>query len=972
MPDLPSGTVTFLFTDLQGHEELWARDPSKKAAYLQHYAAIIQDAIEASGGYSYKISGGSSQAAFSTAPQALQAALAAQLASRNEKPGDTEDTGPFQGNALSVRMALHTGMTEERGDDYFGPLLNRAARLLSAGHGGQILLTQATAELVRDNLPEDVALQDLGEHHLKDLTRPERVYQIVTPGIRSDFPPLKTLEGRPNNLPLQPTIFVGRAKEVDEARELLSREDVWLLTLTGPGGIGKTRMALQVAAESLEEFSDGVFFVNLAPLADSRLVIPTIAYTLGLREAGGQPIADTLQGYLRDREMLLVLDNFEHVMDAAVDLSVLLSTAVKVKVLCTSRAPLRIRGERDFPVPPLSVPDPAHLPSLDRLTQYEAVSLFVERALAVKADFQVTNENAPAVAEICVRLDGLPLAIELAAARVRLFPPEALLARLSQRLKVLTGGARDLPARQQTLRNTIEWSYDLLEEGEKQLFRRMAVFQGGRTFEALEEVCNYDNNLQVDLLDGVESLVLKSLLQPELAAGQESEGAGTGPSQGGEPRFFMLETINEYARERLEESGEAQALARQHALSFMRLAEEVEPNLTGAMQQQALSTLAAEHDNLRAALQWAKGQARAGRCAESIEIGLRIAGALWRFWMVRGYFSEGREHLSALLRLEADYASRTEKEPLREPQHQPGKSTESDAETGAKAYRAKALHGEATLAWQQGDYAAARSLLTESLALQRQIGNKKGIANAVNNLGGIAYEQGDYPTARSLYEESLVLQRELGNKWAIAGSFGNLGLVALQQGDSSEARTLQETSLALHRELGDKRGIGIALSNLGLVLIEQGDYDGARSLYEESLTSRREIGDKAGVSSALNHLGLVALLQGDYPAAQSLYEESLKLRREMGDKRGIAMSLVGWSAVAVAADQVERGSVVLGAVEILLETLGAAMDKDDRMLYERAVASGWAQLGETVFEKLRVQGRAMSMDQALNHALENN
>ena len=483
-------------------------------------------------------------------------------------------------------MALHTGSAEERGGDYFGPPLNRIARLLSAGHGGQILLSSATKELVRDALPEGSSLRDLGERRLKDLFRPERVFQLISPELPGSYPPLNTLEARINNLPAQPTPLIGRERELGEVGDLLRTEGVRVLTLTGAGGIGKTRLGLQLGAELLDEFEDGVFFVALAPITDPALVPSAIAEALGVVEAADQPLEEALKDYLRTKELLVLLDNFEQVLGGAPLVGKLLSACPRLKVLATSRSVLRVYGEQEYPVPPLELPSPGRLPAIDKLSQYEALRLFIERAKAARPQFSVTDENAPAVAEICARLDGLPLAIELAAARIKLLTPAAMLERLGSRLKLLGGGARDLPERQRTLRGTIEWSFALLEEGEQVLFGRLAVFSGGRTLEAIEAVCEAEGDLPMDALEGVSSLLDKSLLRQE-------EGPG------GEPRFVMLETIHEYAREKLQASGEAEEVRRLHAEYFLAVAEEAEQGLWESEQGGWLDRLEAEHDNMR-------------------------------------------------------------------------------------------------------------------------------------------------------------------------------------------------------------------------------------------------------------------------------------------------------------------------------------------------------------------------------------
>src|SRR5215211_9308724 len=530
-------------------------------ASMARHDELLRGVMESSGGFVFKTIGDAFCVAFPSAPHALEAALAAQRALLSEA---REQTGP-----LRTRMALHTGSAEERAGDYFGAPVNRIARLLSAGHGGQILLSSATKELVRDALPEGASLRDLGERRLKDLFRPERVFQLLSPELPTTFPPLKTLDARTNNLPSQPTPLIGRERELGGVRELMRTEGVRVLTLTGPGGIGKTRLGLQVGAELLDEFEDGVFFVALATITEPALVPSAIAEALGVVEAADQPLEESLKGYLRPKELLLLMDNFEQVLGGAPLVGELLSACPELKVLATSRSVLRVYGEQEYPVPPLELPRPGGgLPAMEALSQYESVRLFIERAKAAKPDFEVTNESAPAVAEICVRLDGLPLAIELAAARIKMLPPRAMLQRLTSRLKLLTGGARDLPERQRTLRATIEWSHALLDEGEQLLFARLAVFSGGRTLEAIEAVCDTRGDLPIGAFEGVSSLLDKSLLRQE-----------EGPE--GEPRFVMLETVHEFAREKLGQSAEAEEIKRVHAQYFLTLAEEAYPELRG-------------------------------------------------------------------------------------------------------------------------------------------------------------------------------------------------------------------------------------------------------------------------------------------------------------------------------------------------------------------------------------------------------
>jgi predicted ATPase/class 3 adenylate cyclase/Tfp pilus assembly protein PilF len=941
MSNLPTGTVTFMFTDIEGSTKRWEHDPQQMRAALTRHDAILRAAIEEQGGYVFKTVGDAFCAAFPTPHDALAAALSTQRA-LNKEIWD-----PAIGE-VRVRMALHLGVAQVQDGDYFGQPVNRVARLLSAGHGGQMLLSDPTYDLVRDNLPAGITLNDLGEHRLKDLIRPERIFQVVASGLPTEFPPLKSLDNRPNNLPLQPTPLVGREKELAAIEKLLRREDVRLLTLTGPGGTGKTRLGLQAGADLLEELTDGVWFVELAALTDHNLVISTVAQTLGVKEGAGQPLIDTLKAYLKEKRMLLVLDNFEQVSDAAPQVAQLLAGCPNLKVLVTSRVSLRVRSEHEYAVPPLGLPPAGargamHLP-FEQLTQYEAVRLFIERAQAVKADFEVTNENAPAVAEICVRLDGLPLAIELAASRIKMLSPQALLSRLSNRLKVLTGGARDLSARQQTLRGAIDWSYDLLDEGHKQLFRRMAVFQGGRTLDALEAVCNYDGELRVDLFEGVETLLSNSLIQ-------QREGLD------GEPRFWMLETIHEYAREKLQNSPEGESLRKEHALYFTALVERAEPHLVGSDTLEWLNRLEDEHDNMRAAIE-------ATELSGDIPANLRLCVALYRFWHGRSHWSEGkarleaslskaqtstdiidsqllaRAHLAAarLMMNQYDYSQATphvetslalfnavdDKAGIADALRTKGVilSAQGDSvparelsegslaifrELGDKRSAALVLRDLALIARGLGDNKLARAYLEQALAIQREIGDRLGMSYTLHNLGFSAHAEGEYPLAMSLYEQSLQIAREAGNKWDIFWNVYQMGYVAIEQEDYERAEVLLEENLALSSELGSKGLVAAALGSMGYLEMERGNYAKARSLVEQSLESERSIGNKADVALELETLGWIAYFEGNHAEAEDHFMESIRLFEGIGAAYRVVASLVGLASLALVPTQGQDG-----------------------------------------------------------------
>jgi predicted ATPase/class 3 adenylate cyclase len=917
MTDLPTGTVTFLFTDIEGSTRLWESYPEALSLALSRHDEILRAVIEASEGSVVKSTGDGVHAVFSTATQALEAALEAQRALLRE---DWAETGP-----LRVRMALHTGAaTEERDGDYYGPAVNRAARLLSAAHGGQVLLSSATQELVRDTLPAGAGLRDLGERRLKDLFRPERVYQLAAADLPSEFPPLRTLEGRPNNLPLQPTPLIGREREVEEICWRLRSTEVRVLTLTGPGGTGKTRVSVQAASELTDEYEDGVFFVALAATADPSLVVPTVARTLGLIEASNQPPEEILKGYLRDRHMLLVLDNFEQVLEAAPLIDEVLYTAPSVNVLVTSRTPLRLYGEHEFPIPPLSLPQSEAMPSAEHLADFGAIKLFVERVRAVKPEFSLTKENARAVAEICERLDGLPLAIELAAARAKLLPPQALLSRLGNRLKLLTGGARNMPERQRTLRNTIEWSYEMLNDGEMTLFARLAVFSGGGTLEAIEAVCDAEGDLPVDTLEGVSSLLDKSLLRQ-------------GGEQVDEPRFEMLETIHEFAQEKLAESAHAEAVERVHAEYFLALAELAEPRLWGPEDAIWLERLEQEHDNMRAALSWALDQ-------EEVDLALRLGAALRWFWNMGGYYGEGRSWLETTLAQEG------------------GASPQP---------RVKALEGLAWLANQQGDLDRAEVIAEDGLrlSLEAKLGDVV-VADFQNVLGDAARQRGDYERAAELLEESLTLHRKSRDVSGVAWSLGNLAIVSTDRGNYERAKRLYEEGLALSRGLGGAELLGSYLISLGYEYLLEGDPKRARELNEEAVALYRRRGRKDTLHIALDNLGWSALIKGDLERSEALFEESLVLCRDLGDKFGGSESLDGFACAAGAKGEAERAARLFGAAEALREASGYRQATRARALREPYLTAARSRIGEARWTTAWENGCSMTFQDAIAYALE--
>jgi predicted ATPase/class 3 adenylate cyclase len=918
MTDLPTGTVTFLFTDIEGSTRLWESYPEAISEALARHDQILRAVIEANDGRVVKTTGDGVHAAFSTATDALEATLEAQRALIREEWA--EKIG-----LLRVRMALHTGVaTDVRDGDYYGSPVNRAARLLSAGHGGQILLSLPTQELVRDRLPPDVHLRDLGERRLKDLSRPERIYQLAAPDLPSEFPPLKAPERYPSSLPLQPTPLIGREREVEEVCRRLRATEVRVLTLTGPGGTGKTRVSVQAAAELTDEYEDGVFFVALAAIADPSLVVPTVARTLGLIEAGNQPPEELLKGYLRDRHILLVLDNFEQVLEAAPLMDEVLHSAPGVKALVTSRTPLRLYGEHELPIPPLSLPEADATPSAEHLADFGAIRLFLDRIRAVNPQFSLTEENVRAVAEICERLDGLPLAIELAAARAKLLPPQALLSRLGNRLKLLTGGARNLPERQRTLRNTIEWSYEMLDGGEKTLFARLAVFSGGGTLEAIEAVCDAEGDLPVDTLEGVSSLLDKSLLRQE--AEREDE-----------PRFGMLETIREFALEKLGESAHAETVERVHAEFYLDLAEQAEPRLWGPQDAIWLERLEQEHDNMRAALSWALAH-------EEVDLALRLGAALRWFWNMGGYYGEGRSWLEATLAKEG------------------GASPQA---------RAKALEGLAWLANQQGDLDRAEAIAEVGLrlSLEAELGDLIA-ADFQNVLGDAARQRGDYERAAELLEESLTLHRKSEDVRGLAWSLGNLAIVSTDYGNYEQAKRLYEEGLALSRGLGGAELLGAYLISLGYEYLLEGDPKRARKLNEEAVALYRRRGRKGNLQVALDNLGWSALIDGDHERSEALFEEGLMLCRDLGDKLNGSESMEGFACAAAARGEAEQAARLLGAAEALREAAGYQQPTRARSLREPYLTAARSRMGEGRWTSAWETGRSMTFEDAIAYALE--
>jgi predicted ATPase/class 3 adenylate cyclase len=804
--DAPSGLVAFLFTDIEGSSRLEQRVGTAAYARLRaRHRTILRAALARHGGIEQGTEGDSFFVVFADAGEALAAAIEAQRALSAEPwPDDSP---------IRVRMGLHAGQAYLSDGDYVGIEINRAARIESAAHGGQIVVSDAVSALLADRLVADVRLADLGTHRLKDF-EPFRLHQVVAAGLPSEFPPLRSLESRIDTLPRQLTSFLGRTAEVAGVNELLRSSR--LLTLTGPGGTGKTRLAIAAAGAALDDFRDGAAWVGLAPINDAELVPIAIAKGLSVRDEGFVDLLDAVADRIGTSELLLVLDNFEHVIGAAPFVAGLLGRCPSLTVLVTSRAVLHLAGEREYPVPPLAVPDTAHLPPPDDLARMESIELFVERAQAVRPDFALTADNAASIAQICARLDGLPLAIELAAARISILTPSAIASRLEQSLGLLAGGARDLPARQQTLRGAIAWSYDLLEPVEQVYFRGLSVYAGGWSLENAEAVCDPDRSLGVDVLGALGSLVDKSLVRRSDTAGEE-------------PRFRMLQVIREYGLERLQEAGEFTACNDRHLAVFARLAERAEPELTGPEARMWLDRLEVDHDNIRAALRWAL-------TAGHVETGLLFAGRLWRFWHLRGYLGEGLAMIDELLASPAGEG------------HSPG--------------RAKALNGAGGLAYWKNDFATARSRYEEQLTLNRDLGDRAGLAEAHYNLGFLAAIPGDHDEAVRQYEAALTLWRETGDEAGIGGVLLGLALVQYLQRDFERADATAIEAIDHARRTGDSYREASALGIRIRTAIALGRLEVARETGGQALQMFAESGDPTGVAMLLDDMGVLTLREG--------------------------------------------------------------------------------------------------------------
>jgi len=1002
----PEGQITFLFTDIEGSTKLSQQFPDKLPAALEKHHSILINEIESNNGFIFQNVGDAFCCAFESSEDAVKAAVEIQINLANEKWDEA---------VINVRIGIHSGNAEWNGKNYMGYItLARAARVMSAAYGGQILISNDAYELyIKDTATKaqskrqeetdssglrdpELGFRDLGERRLKDVILPIRLFQIIGAGLREEFPPLDTLDARPNNLPLQLTSFIGREKEMKQVKEALKLNR--LVTLASAGGSGKTRLSLQTAAEVIDEYEYGVWFVDLSALNDPALLTATIIVALGIKEQSKKTTEETLIDFLKEKEILILLDNCEQLVHACADLTErLLSSCPKLKIMATSREALNCKGEKTYRIPPLTMPDPNSNNTPEQLAQYESIRLFIERALAVNPEFRVNNENARALAEICSRLDGIPLAIELAAARTKTLSVVKIHERLDDRFSLLTGGKRTALPRQQTLRALIDWSYDLLSEEEKILWSRLSVFSGGWKLEAAEDICSDETISKSLILDLLSQLTEKSVIIYD-----ESK-----------ERYRILESIKQYGIEKL---SDGYGVYFRHLNHFLELSERAAPELRSENARFWLDTIDADHSNFISAIDWSVSN-------EIADKGAVIAAALGDFWNTAGHYSTGirlNENImqssgtlddSSKIKVltwlgvfkyhQGDYEQvrkyseecldicKTigDKKGIAESLHNLGKVSDMKGdseqariyfeesltirkEIGDKNGISDSVQSLGNLSADQGDYEQAKKYFEESFAIKKEIGDKRGMASNMNNLGCLSTFQGDYEQAKKYHEESLAYNKDIGSKIGIAISTGNLGLIAFNQGDYEHAKKYYEESLAIRKELGNRKGMADYMHNLGGIVYTQGDYEHAKKYFEESLTIRKEIGDKSGMADSMNNLGSVARHSGDHEQAKKYHEESLAIKNEIGDKPGIANTLIYLARLFELNKKYFSAVKLLYAAEHTVKSMGIVFDINAEKEKNELTARLNELLSDGEFAMYRQEGEKMTLEEACQMAME--
>ncbi|MEO6350532.1 MAG: tetratricopeptide repeat protein [Candidatus Limnocylindrales bacterium] len=902
-----TGTVTFVFSDLEGSTRLLASLRSEFGRVLVDYYSVVGDIFSSHGGTEVDRAGDGLFFSFPSAREALAAGVEAQKAiAAHEWPS---------GVSVRARIGLHTGEATTAAHGFFGMDVHRAARLAAAGHGGQLLISQTTRDLVSGDLPDGTTLIDLGEHWLKDLAEPEHLYQVNVDGLPSAFPPLKSLVTLPNNLPRHLTTFIGRRRDVTEVTQLTTEGA--LVTLTGAGGVGKTRLCLQVAAEVLENFVDGAWLVELETITDEALVAQQVAATLGAAGASDADAEEALIGHLKSREALIILDNCEHLVAASARLSnVLLKSCPGLRILATSRESLGVPGERTYPVRSLDLPEEADVADMERLTSYEAVTLFAERARAADPSFAVATENAAAVIEICRRLDGIPLALELAAARVRALTVQQIAERLDERFRLLTGGSRTVMPRHQTLRAAIEWSFGLLPNAERAVLWRLSAFTGSFSLEAAEAVSVGQDVEDIEVIDHLTRLIEKSLVN----------------RQG--DRYRILETVRGFARERSLENGESQGAYGRHRDWYLEFVRKAAPTFfRGPESTDWLARLEVEYDNVRAALAWSLNDRGAAGAA------LELVAGLWRFWEIRGYLVEGRQWIEQIL---------------------------GATDGNTSLLRADVLTGAGILAAAQGDHTAAVRLHAESLAAHRKIGDRQSINYALHNLANATLHEGDHARARELYEEVVATGRSGGDRRGLPIALFHLAEVCDRQGDYDAARDHFEEAIDIARAERDFWATAYALTSYAQAAMRRGNSDDARRMYDESLAIYRELGDKRGEARAMTLLADLASANGDPAAARNLLYEALQIRCSLGDEPAVCAALESFSGASLEADAA-RATRILASAAAMRERTGARLSMTGQAAIDQQLGALQQALGSD-FAAAWQQGRTSTMDDAVRDA----
>jgi len=914
--NLPTSTVTFLFTDIENSTPLWEKHPEAMKSALAKHDSLVRSISLLHNGRIIKTTGDGFHVVFATATDAVQAAIHAQQAIQKDSWDDV---------AIKVRMGIHTGEAELRDGDYFGGTLNLAARIMSIGHGGQILISETTLQIAQEHLSAHVSVTDLGEHRLKGLSKVERIFQISTLELQQEFPALKSLTHISNNLPTQLTSFIGRERELDEAQSKL--ENARLLTLIGPGGTGKTRLSIQLGSQLVPGFKDGVWLVEFAPISDPSLVMQTIASAFDIREVHGTLLKNLVHDYLREKHLLLILDNCEHLVEASARVAdEILHVAPKVKIIVSSREALGINGETVYRVPSLSSPNQDEV-TKEAALGFESVMLFVERASAANPKFHLTDENASFVAQICSRLDGIPLAIELAASRITVFSPEQIAKRLDDRFKLLTGGSRTALPRQQTLRALIDWSYDLLSEGERALLRRLSVFAGGWTFEAAETICN-----NVDVLEHLPQLVNKSLV--------------TVNDEGGEPRYFLLETIRQYSREKLLESGEGEGTRERHLAYFLEMAETAFPEmLTREKELQWIRKLEIEYDNIRVAVNWG--------IANNPIATMRLVRSLTYLFIVTSYAMEGHRWGKAVLEQVKLLGDK-------------GRILTAEEEI----HMARLIAAMSIMSLTMGDSQATAMEAEQATTLLRSLGDKWTLAFALTFHASGKLATGKFNEAIASIDEALSLAEELGDKYILGSVMSAASYVEFfVNRDFAKADTFREKASELLREHGSRWSYGITVAGFGNLLIRQGQFQKAREEFNTAMQTMQEIGSTRDIVNIKSDLAHILRREGNYIEAIPAYQETIKEWQKMGHRSAVAHQLECLAFIAKAMEQPDQAARLLGAAEALRQKIEIDMTPSEREEYEKEVADLKANMDGKEFASLWAEGRSLSMEQAIQFAL---